>query len=64
MANPEVERIRAFLKTPGVTKRFLCHAARIGRDDLRRVEDADWKASDKTMRLLALTLDRLDAALA
>lgn len=64
MATPIVLRARAFVARPGVTKRLVTDAAKLGVRALDRLDDDEWQPSAKATRLLEGALDRLDAALA
>ena len=64
MSTDDLARLRAFLNRPGVTKRLVTEAAKVGRNALQGVEEDGWECSKRSASLLIRAVDRLEAALA
>lgn len=59
MVNETIERLRAALQQPGITKRKLAADAGIHRNTLLGCEDDDWNPSAKTLRAIEPYLPEL-----
>jgi lambda repressor-like predicted transcriptional regulator len=56
MITGTIERIRAHLRTPGVTKKALAEKARLHPNTLQGIEEAGWNPSASTLIALEAQL--------
>lgn len=62
MVKSTIERIRAHLKLPGVTKKGLAEQAGLHPNTLQGIEDANWNPSAATLIALEAQLPFAEAA--
>jgi DNA-binding XRE family transcriptional regulator len=63
MPNEHIERVRAFLARPGMTKRLLAQAANVHRNTLQDAEKDCWNPHTRTLQALVEAVVRLEKAI-